>query len=535
MAEGYAAIFVPPPPPNPLLTTALFAGTVSATFTAAATVAGPEPVRFQLAQDLYKLVVPNSVAFSWNGLEFYDRNGTMYHSFDPETGSGVIAGSIDYTKRIVTLTDAGDEPFSTAAPIVTSLLLQPNIRATAFVRFRTPGAPLRPGSFIVRATGTDGTLLTGTSSNTGVISGAHVRGAIDFENGIAEVNFNDEILDSGAGPFPHRAQPWYNVALQFTRGGNTYVIRPFPVDPSTIVFNTVVYTAIPLDADLIGIDPVRLPSDGRVPIFKQGYVILVHDTRFTTAPNNLISGQVVTLTRPNQTYIVVRDQNGLVVPDDRYTTDLAAGTVTINNPVNLQGFQQPLILEDRIEDMLLCTDVQITGELSVARALKHDYDATTALVSSALLFGDLQARYVKFFDQQTWANVWADIVTGNRASSSFNDVDFPLEVTDEGAITQRWALVFTSTTAFNVIGEEVGLIATGNTGADLAPNNPSAVDPYFTLHKQGWGTGWVAGNVVRFNTIGALAPIWFARTTIPGDDSLPALDHFKIQVRGDAE
>jgi hypothetical protein len=30
--------------------------------------------------------------------------------------------------------------------------------------------------------------------------------------------------------------------------------------------------------------------------------------------------------------------------------------------------------------------------------------------------------------------------------------------------------------------------------------------PYFVVKKEGWGTGWVSGNVVRFNTIAAMYP-----------------------------
>jgi hypothetical protein len=40
----------------------------------------------------------------------------------------------------------------------------------------------------------------------------------------------------------------------------------------TIKYNCVVYSYLPLDAELIGIDPVRLPQDGKVPIFRKGYI-----------------------------------------------------------------------------------------------------------------------------------------------------------------------------------------------------------------------------------------------------------------------
>ena len=536
MSEGYAAISFGAPYVARTITSSLQFGTVAATFSN--TLNGPAPGQHQivLAVLKYKNIVPNSLLFSWNGKTFYDRNGVMYHTFDPASGSGIVAGTINYQSHIVSLTDWGGPTVPAALPVVQSMLLEDAMRTVAFVRFRTPGSPLRPGSMIVRATALDGTLITATSDTAGKLMGAHVSGHVDYQNGIVEVNFGEELLDSGTGPFPWRTDPWYSADARYQKlpALDYYVFRPKPVDPSTVLFNTVVFAAIPLDADLIGIDPVRLPSDGRVPIFKTGYVIVIHDTEYTTAPSGLISGQVINLPRGHLTYAYVRDQAGVLVPTDRYILDLDAGTVTMGNPINLAGFTQPLVIEDRIEDMLLCTDVDISGSLKVARALTHSYSAATALVSSALLFGDLQGRYTGLFDQTTWANVWSNTLIGSAASASYNDVDFPIDITNEGAITQRWALVFTNPTNFNVLGEDIGLIATGSTAVTLSPDNPHSVNPYFTLHKEGWGSGWAAGNVLRFNTIGALAPIWFARTTKPGPEVTPT-DHFRIQVRGDAE
>ncbi|MFP3367610.1 hypothetical protein R0J93_28665, partial [Pseudoalteromonas sp. SIMBA_148] len=54
--------------------------------------------------------------------------------------------------------------------------------------------------------------------------------------------------------------------------------RPTQVLPSTARFNAVILTTLPLEAELIGIDPVRLPSDGRVPIYRAGGVVVVHHT-----------------------------------------------------------------------------------------------------------------------------------------------------------------------------------------------------------------------------------------------------------------
>ena len=50
---------------------------------------------------------------------------------------------------------------------------------------------------------------------------------------------------------------------------------PRAVDPSTINYSAVAFSYLPLNADILGIDPVRLPSDGRVPIYRAGDVVVI--------------------------------------------------------------------------------------------------------------------------------------------------------------------------------------------------------------------------------------------------------------------
>lgn len=84
-----------------------------------------------------------------------------------------------------------------------------------------------------------------------------------------------------------------------------------------------------------------------------------------------------------------------------------------------------------------------------------------------------------------------------------NGRQYPITATNRGALTERWVVRMTNSTSFEVIGENVGVIATGNTSADCAPNNPATGVPYFRLPALGWGNGWATGNVLRFNTIGS--------------------------------
>ncbi|WP_230459904.1 hypothetical protein, partial [Sansalvadorimonas verongulae] len=74
----------------------------------------------------------------------------------------------------------------------------------------------------------------------------------------------------------------------------------------------------------------------------------------------------------------------------------------------------------------------------------------------------------------------------------------------------------------------------GSIASDTTPNNPETGTPYWTIEAEGWGSGWATGNVLRFNTEGALAPLWLVRTTLAGQGTRQD-DQFTLQVRGDAD
>jgi hypothetical protein len=196
---------------------------------------------------------------------------------------------------------------------------------------------------------------------------------------------------------------------------------------------------------------------------------------------------------------------------------------------------QPVTIEHRIEDEALCAEAQITGDLRLTRPVTHNYPADTSFVSSALVVGTLQAASQDGFSQETWTNVWSDVAIGNPLLAQYDDTTYPIAVTNAGAISERWAIIFTSNTSFNVIGENVGQIITGNTSSALSPVNPATGVPYFTLQPGGWGSGWAAGNVYRFNTSGANFPLWVARTVLQSPTAPPGTDQMTISIRGDID
>lgn len=440
---------------------------------------------------------------------YIDRNGIMFR-IDSGIGVGQATqvGTIDYSTGDVWL-DASEDAERVTGWSVSAVAVARGQPYTSEVFFRTAGAPLRPGGLGLVATTLAGEELIGSTDFDGNITGTKMRGFIDWVSGSARVEFGEVV-------------------------GGVWV--PEPVIFGSIRYNAVIYTFIPLDPELLGLDPARLPINGRVPIFRPGDVAVLHNSQTFDMPSPLAAEQVVNLGRTDLEAVQVFDATGARVDAAQYTVDLAAGTVTMAAApdFDLSGYTEPLQTQHRIAQMFLVSDAQIGGKISLGSQIARDYPLDDTYLSSALPFGDLQARVQHFFSQETWTGEWSDTRIGDNTTAQYNDVDFPVEVTNETAIDQRWAIIFTGSSTFNVVGETVGQIATGSTSLDLSPVNALTGGNYFILRAAGWGSGWSVGDVVRFNTVGANAPMWVIRTTLQGPPEEPD-DQVVIEVRGDAD
>lgn len=445
------------------------------------------------------------------------------------TGAATQAGTINYESGLLSLAD-----WTTGASnsfTLDSLLTQINAQAVDEITFRTPNAPIRPGSLYVQANQLDGTLISTTAGMDGTINTSSMVGTVDYETGIVHIRFGQWVSPTG-----QTGEPWYSASAIHPVTG--LIFKPIPIYPESLRYNCTIYSYLPVSADILGLDPVRLPFDGKVPIFKPSDLVIVHNTKKIACSNPLNAGTVINCNRQRLADAEVRDSLGAVVNPNLYTTDLDAGTVTFANPLNLTGYTQPLYVYHTIEDMLQCVDVEITGRLTVDKPISHSYDKTDSYVSSALIMKidgeDLFARWTNPFSQQTWTNVWSDTLIGNSIVAKYNYNLDPIVVTNRGAIKQRWALIFTSSTAFNIVGETLGQIGTSTINETCAPINPNTGTPYFSMASAGFGSGWSAGNVIRFSTVGANYPLDIARTVLKSDPSVQT-DSFRIAIRGDID
>ena len=474
------------------------------------------------------------------GSDFYvKQDATWVRNPSATSGAGTAAGSDSVVGGVAGILLTSWTAGTSSGPTGVAGSASPNLTGSETplsvtqATFRTAISPLLNSAFSIVANWLDtGAQISATANSSGVINtgGAPADAdsygtsgmfaVVNYEMGVATVYFGER-----AGSNLSEADGVIDITDLGIPGVS--LIRQRSVQADTLRYNAVGYNYLPLDASILGLDPVRLPPDGRVPIFRPGAFAVVGHTGEITG--TYANSDTVDCGRVRLSRVRIVGNDGNVISTG-YTVNLDTGIVTI---VDITGWSQPVTIQHRIEDMMLVSQAQINGQLTFTRPLTHDYPLGS-YISSALIAGDLRAYVSVLFDQATWNNVWSDGVSGSAATGTYNDILHPVEVTNRGTLTERWAIQFINSTSFNVIGERVGVIATGNTSSDLAPLNPATGTPYFTLRSAGWGLGWATGNVLRFNTVGTFFPIWVARTILQGPETVDD-DSFTMLIRGDVD
>ncbi|WP_180089452.1 hypothetical protein [Acinetobacter sp. YH12219] len=484
-------------------------------------------LKLDLTEGFAEQILSGSVRFTLGGSTYIDRMGSIYRNPSVTTGSGTIAGQIHYGNGNIELTgwDAG----AANSPALESLVTQIEPSTTNQVSFRAPMLPLRPQSLTLTATKVEGGQINVMPDADGYVDTTDCEGYFNFDQAVGQFVFRNKVQITSANRPEIEAQPWYDVGMEFTENGVTYINTPVFVLPETIRFSAVAFSYLPLNADLLGLDPVRLPSDGRVPIFRRGDIAVIHNTQRINV-DSAVALATFNVGRTRLSYIKLYDSTGLPVDQNMYQSDPDLGDVTFLGTFDASAYQLPIVAEHRIEDAGMCLDVQINGELTLNIPISHAYSAGQTFVSSAMIVGDMQARAHTVFSQASWSNTWSDEREGSAINAQYNEVLYPIEVSNKSANEENWALIFTSATEFRIVGKNLGQIGTGNTSADTAPPNPIDGSPYFKIKALGFGAGWSAGNVLRFNTAAANYPIWAARTVKQGQSTVID-DSFQLQVR----
>ena len=474
-------------------------------------------------------IVPGSVQFAWMGQIYQDFEGTIYRG-RTSTAPGIASGTLDYAGGQAIMTDwvvggSGPTDFT-----LQSLYTRKGQWKTAALFFNTEAAPLRPGAggFVLTVVDGKGDTLTANVDVQGNITGLHMWGKIDFPRGGVELQFGDFVNDADLTA-AQKAEWWYSAAdVGAVHPGKIW--RPWPVDPTTLRYSCVSYIYLPVDVSLMGIDPAALPADGRVAFARPGDTCVV-GVSYSGAPFAASNGMTYNVGHTRLSLIQVLGPDGAQISTG-YTADLDAGTVTFTN---VAGYPATVSVMGRTEVYRQIAEVRIDGRVRLTQPVGYAFDAG-AVFSTALRQGDRFARVTRVYDQSTWnGTTWADGLAGDQAVGQYDTTNHPVQVSNTGAITERWALRFRAGgTVFDLIGQHLGQIASGTVNEDFSPINTARGAPYFTLAAAGWGAGWVAGNTLFIDTTGAEFPIAIARCTQP---STPAGvgDSVQFIQRGDVD
>ena len=286
--------------------------------------------------------------------------------------------------------------------------------------------------------------------------------------------------------------------------------------------------------DVDGIDVLALPPSGLVKITQPNDEILIINSQKDDIGSAHTAGQTVQLSRIDVDRICVTDADDKPVNAELWDYDLAAGTITWRTPLDLSSYKMPLSVSHAHEEMNRVTTVNDDGTVTLLFPTLRAYPLAATYVSSVLSLGDLQVRVSMPFTQRNWNNAWSDTPVGDQLLNKLNLTDYPMVLTDDGAITERWLIRMTGTSTFELYGEALGFVMRGDTLTDLAPIRPATGKPYFTLPKQAFGNQapWASQDIIRVNTWGTLAPVRMIRVVNPNRNE-SITDGFDYCLYGD--
>lgn len=90
-----------------------------------------------------------------------------------------------------------------------------------------------------------------------------------------------------------------------------------------------------------------------------------------------------------------------------------------------------------------------------------------------------------------------------------------------GTVEQSWTLTFTSASAFDIAGDTLGAVGSGNTSSGAAITNPQLGQPYFTLPAAALTGAFQAGDTVTFSTHPSAVPLFLKRDVPAGTAAAP--------------
>jgi hypothetical protein len=268
----------------------------------------------------------------------------------------------------------------------------------------------------------------------------------------------------------------------------------------------------------LGSTTAHAVSAGLAPFVQTGDACTLWNEQATAAAT-ATNGGTVNVGRTNLDQLAVVGANGVEIArflaggptpaptSGAVTANLTTGIVTFTS---VTGWSQPVTVRHRISQDFVVGSV-VGSTVNLGTALARDFASGSVLSTHAPL-GDVQATVGALFAQQAWTRVFSDTLIGSSVTLMYSGAP---TLTNQGAETDRFAIVFTSASAFTCYSEARGQLGSGTVASNFAPVNPATGAPFFTLLAASWTAGILAGSVLRFNTSAAAPPVWLVRSTSP--------------------
>jgi hypothetical protein len=486
-----------------------------------------DALEFDLTKGYAESIVSGSARWRLGNSTYIHQAGQVYRDPSPATGAGSFAGSLSLKTGKVRLTEwtSGGSNAITLDALTTQVGSQPIDEAI----FRTASSPIKPGTLQLRWQDCLGASFSKTPDATGELEDDDCHLIVDFVRGQVHVRFG-KWRTAASVTDAEKKEPWFSVSGIVQHGGVDSIWQGHPAVADTILYNAVASTSLPPDSALLGVDAARLPPDGKALIYRRGMMVLVHHTASINIAN-LVAGAVHDCGRTRLYRVVIEDSTGKRLPADQYTVDRVTGLVTLADPLDQSGYTAPWKLYHTIADLRRVRDTDINGALTLLKPLSYNFPSGSRC-SGVLYIGTLQARVSNVFARSTWSGNWSS--TTDSPLYGYADNIYPLVVTDAGAYPDEYLIQFTSTTAFRLIGKNLGVIAIGDINTDFAPVNPLTGQPYVSIDSRGWGLGWATGGCLRFTIHAACYPIACVRAVQPSDPTETA-DRVELLLTGNVD
>ncbi len=176
-------------------------------------------------------------------------------------------------------------------------------------------------------------------------------------------------------------------------------------------------------------------------------------------------------------------------------------------------------------------DIDATGIVEFVRvhpstAISVSLDIVTLPLETALVnsFLAVDTRVLSVIESGNVVGSFDTFIVTTGATGTYDEVGNPIEHDNIATIQQAWTLTFTSATNYDLTGDIVGAVASGNVSSDFAPTNPDFGRPYFTLRSAGFGGTFQSGDTITFNTAPSSRGIWALRDIPAGSSSFTGND-----------